>query len=202
MFSRKGAFIMHLFLEGPVQTGKSTLIRECIQPYLHKAGGFSCQRLWREGIPCGYRITSPRELQLDAPYSPELSGIFLYHFGNESRKDPSVFETLGISMLEQTEGCSLILLDEIGGSELLIPSFRTRLYEILAGSIPCIGVLKLADKAKFMGKTAGYPGTVVEFNEQLRKDLHEKFGASVLSYNPACRDALKKEILQFTERIF
>lgn len=193
---------MHLFLEGPVQTGKSTLIRECIKPHIHKVGGFSCQRLWQGGIPCGYRITSPRELQLDAPYSPDLSGIFLYHFGSESRKEPSVFETLGISMLEQTQGCSLILLDEIGGSELLIPSFRTKLYEVLAGPIPCIGVLKLASKAKFMGKTAGYPGTVVEFNKQLRKDLREKFSASVLTYDPACIDARKEEIQRFTERIF
>lgn len=192
---------MHLFLEGPVKTGKSTLIRDCIAPYIDQIGGFSSQRLWRDGSPCGYRLAQADELDLDAAYCSELSNIFSYHNGQSFKKEPSVFEKQGVALLEQALGKPLVLLDEIGGSELLVPEFRQKLYEILAGTC-CIGVIKLADKAAFMSRTAGYPGKVVDYNLQLRKDLSEKFGAKILPYNIQKRDALKQEIEEFLEGIF
>lgn len=162
---------MHLFLEGPVKTGKSTLLRQCIEPYIEKTGGFSSQRLWQDGRPCGYRLVPAENLRLDQPYEPGLPGIFTYHHQSDWRKDPAVFETLGVQLLSNLSDCELILLDEIGGSELLVPAFREKLYEVLSGPLPCIGVLKLSSKAAFMSRTSGYPGQVVDYNRQLREDL-------------------------------
>ena len=193
---------MHLFLEGPVQTGKSTLIRECIAPYIDQIGGFSSQRLWQDEKPCGYRLAQASELSLDAVYHPGLSDVFTYHNGDAFKKDPSVFIKRGVEFLEQAGDKPLILLDEIGGSELLVPEFRNKLYEVLSGATCCIGVLKLADKAAFMSRAAGYPGEVVDYNRQLRKDLSDKFGAKILSFRIEEKNALKQEIEKFLEGIF
>ncbi len=193
---------MHLFLEGPVQTGKSTLIRQAISPYIDHLGGFSSQRLWQDGRPCGYRLLPAHELQLDAPYAPGMSGIFMYHHKDTSFKNPDVFATLGVKLLEESAGKKLILLDELGGSELLLPAFRSKLYEILEGPIPCLGVLKLPSKAKFMSRAAGYPGQVVQYNLQLRQTLSERSTGRILGLNSENREALRQELSFFLDNIF
>lgn len=193
---------MHLFLEGPVRTGKSTLIRQCIAPYIRQIGGFSCQRLWQDARPCGYRLAPADELALDAPFTPDAPGIFLRHSPQPPHKDLSVFDTLGVKLLEESEGRPLILLDEIGGSELLVPSFREKLYEILAGETPCIGVIKLSSKAGSMSRAAGYPGEIVDYNLQLRRELEERFGGEICLFQRERREELKSKIEVFLQRIF
>lgn len=193
---------MHLFLEGPVRTGKSTLIRQCIAPYLHQIRGFSCQRLWLDGTPSGYRLAPAEETALDAPLLPDTPDIFLSYQNNPPKKDPSVFAGLGTMLLEQAKGAPLILLDEIGGSELLVPAFRKKLYEILSGPSPCIGVLKLASKAGSMSKAAGYPGTIVEYNLRLRRDLKEVFSGEICYFEPERREDVKTRIESFLKPIF
>ncbi|MFR7986350.1 MAG: nucleoside-triphosphatase [Clostridia bacterium] len=193
---------MHLFLEGPAKTGKSTLIREEIAPYVDRIRGFSSQRLWMDGRPCGYRLTPASQLQLDAEYFPQMSGVFTWHNGEESRKNPEVFEQLGVSLLEETSGAPLILLDEIGGSELLVPLFRKRLYEVLSAPIPCIGVLKLSSKAGFMIQAAGYPKEIVALNKHLRDWLLQSGRARILSFSSQNREVIRKEIKQFLKEVF
>ena len=193
---------MHLFLEGPIQTGKSTLLRECLAPYSQLLGGFSCQRIWKEGQPCGYRLTAASDFCLDTEYQPGLEDIFLYHFGEISKKDPSVFELKGVQLLEHTKNRPLILLDEIGGAELLSPSFKQTLYHILEGSIPCIGVLKLSSKAGFMSPVSGFPGEVIDHNLQLRQKLSQIPGCKLISFSRENKASIKKEIQIFLEKIF
>lgn len=193
---------MHLFLEGPVRTGKSTLIRQCITPWLSQMGGFSCQRMWENGSPCGYRLTAACEIALDAPFDSQAPGLFLWHREHGTEKYPQVFETLGIQLLEEAKNSSLILLDEIGGIELRVPVFRQKLYEILTGPVPCIGVLKLADKAGSMGRNSGFGEQLVRLNLQLRRDLNERFQGKILTFSPEKRETLQMEIRSFTEQIF
>ena len=177
------------------------MIRECISPYIEQIGGFSCQRLWHEKRPCGYRLVPAGDLKLDALYSPKLGGVFAGHIGDVSLKDPSVFETLGEDLLSSAAGKPLILLDEIGGSELLVPAFRTKLYQVLESSC-CIGVLKRADKAEFMSRAAGYPGEVAAYNRRLREDLVQRFDARIVAFGSGKELAARLEIKKFLERIF
>ena len=59
----------HLFLEGPIQKGKSTLLRELLAPYMNEVGGFTSQRLLdSEGETVAFRIGSARSTPLTAPY--------------------------------------------------------------------------------------------------------------------------------------
>lgn len=175
----------HLFLEGPIQTGKSTLLRRCLAPYRDRLGGFSSQRLVRPGEPpAAYRITEADDFCLQREPDLTLPGIFQIRTPHGAEKHPEVFAEYGVSLLERAAGRDLILLDEIGGSELLVPEFHRALYRLLAGSTPCIGVVKLNEKARSMSRTAGWPNTVSAANRELRTAIRERFDGEILLFDP------------------
>jgi len=189
----------HLFIEGPIQTGKSTLLRKCLYPYKSQLGGFSSQRLMNENeLAAGYRITEATDFCLQQKPNFSLPGIFQKKAEEGSKKNPEVFENYGVMLLEKSNAYPLILLDEIGGAELLYPNFYRKLYEILEGDIPCIGVIKLNEKARFMSQEAKYPSDIVSLNLKLRYDIINKFDGKVISFN----DNSEKEIKEFLCGIF
>lgn len=195
----------HLFLEGPIQMGKSTLLRELLRPYKGMIGGFASQRMLNdEGMTIGYRIGPADSTTLTIPFTEgrDLPGVFrIIHEDGTSEKFPEVFDTYGIELLDAAKGKKLILLDEIGGAELLNAGFRKALYDVLAGEIPCIGVIKLNSKASSMSKTAGYSSAVIEYNTQLRDRLTSEYGGQILSFKRDDTD-LKKEAEDFICGIF
>lgn len=152
----------NLFFEGPVRTGKSTILRHALLPYLPDLGGFVVQRLLDpDGVPIAYRLMGMEEirragcdsetrfLSVDAPYpQPEdeaLSNIFLW--SSPRRFDATVFETFGVECLQSSTN-KVILLDEIGGVDLLCPGFLDALRTVLRSATPCIGILKELEKAR------------------------------------------------------
>ena len=195
-----------LFLEGPIQTGKSTLIREILGEHLQECGGFTSQRLVDStGETRGFRIGPAATTPLTAPLggmrpgpapavdpaffhgmdpsqvndsvpeasplpqpeylltSPDgsiYSGIFKYFDRMGSvHKDQEVFDVLGTFLLTSSKGRPLVLLDEIGGSELLSVPFRTALYDLLTSGVPCLGVIKLEKNARRMQRSYGFDST-------------------------------------------
>jgi hypothetical protein len=152
----------NLFFEGPVRTGKSTILRRALLPYLPDLGGFVVQRLLdNDGVPMAYRLMGMEEirqagfdtetqfLSVDAPYpQPEdeiAANIFLW--SSPRRIDTNVFETFGVDCLKASTN-KVILLDEIGGVDLLCPGFLAALRTVLSSDTPCIGVLKELEKAR------------------------------------------------------
>lgn len=209
--------IRHLFLEGPVQTGKSTLIQTLLANHLpcHRCrpeviAGFTSQRLTLRGADplkraestafadtedptVAYRIV-PAMSPLTEPFDekmldgkPAENGIFRYiDADGNSHKYPDVFDALAARL---TATClsglkklpRIILLDEIGGAELLNDSFREVLHEIIAGDIPCIGVIKREESAAHMISTASYDNSVLDLNRRLR-ELIIKNDGSILRF--------------------
>ena len=188
----------HLFWEAFPQTGKSTLLRKYLEPYKSKLGGFSSQRLWEDDFPRAYRLVPAGDFQLDANYSPDMENVFRYH----REKHPEVFRNYGTSLLRDASNHPLALLDEIGGAELLVPEFRTELYNLLRSDTPCIGVLKLSDKARFMQKTAGYTEDVISYNEQLRDFLKSLPDCRLVTFDRDNPEEAITAIEDFLERIF
>ncbi len=136
---------MYFFLEGPKRIGKSTLIRQALAPFEAWVAGFCVQRLFKDGKICGYRaIALCNELMpVDGIYEPEMEGVFLY----EGQYFPDVLE-MQIDKAQricEEESCHIILLDEIGGSELISSKFMSTLYSILDLGKPCVGVIKAID---------------------------------------------------------
>ena len=155
--------ISNLFFQGPVRSGKSSALRRELLPYLAELGGFVVQRLLDDGgSPVAYRMVSLDQirqmgeaggalfLEVDAPYSAVVrdgkSGIFLFTSPREVRKE--VFETAGVRCLQAAQGSKLVLLDEIGGVDLLCPLFRQALVALIRRNVPCIGVIKEIEKAR------------------------------------------------------
>lgn len=195
----------HLFLEGPIQMSKSTLLLQLLAPYKGLIGGFASQRMLNdEGRTIGYRIGPAESTSLTIPFSEgrDLPGIFrVIHKDGTSEKFPEAFDEYGVSLLKSSEGKKLILLDEIGGAELLSSEFDKALCDTLADKTPCIGVIKLNSKASSMSKTAGYSSIVTEYNNRLREKILNEYSGSILPFRRS-DDILKKEIEEFLCGIF
>lgn len=195
--------IRHLFLEGRIQSGKSTLLRKKLQPYMDSIGGFASQRLLDDsGSTIGFRIGKASATPLTASFSKEYSGIFRTTDKDGTvHKYPEVFDEEGIKYLTENQGKRLILLDEIGGAEMLSPLFYRELNNVLYGSIPCIGVIKLEESAAHMSRTADYDESVLKLNRRLRHLITEELGGKILQYERNII-SIEKEIEEFLCGIF
>lgn len=191
----------HLFLEGPVQEGKSTLIRRLIQPFLDQTGGFSSQRLL--DVSCetlGFRIAPAAEaLELTKEYQTDLTGVFLAFQNGKAVKAPEVFLETALQSLNNSGGKKLILLDEIGGMELGVPEFREALYRVLSGPVPCIGVLKLEEKNRHMCEQAVIDKSCLTWHQVLRRDLTEQFDAELIPFARNVETEAEHRITSFLE---
>lgn len=194
----------NLFLEGPIQTGKSTLLRKLLKPYMAQIGGFTSQRLLNpEGKTIAFRIGPAAGTPLTAPFSDKYDGIFRITTDEGNHlKYPEVFDNEGIKYLTENHGKKLILLDEIGGVELLNEKFRKTLYEILDGNTPCIGVIKLESKARSMSASVGYDkNSLAEYNKELRHMIKEKYDGSIL-YFKRNDNKTEEKVKEFLHKIF
>lgn len=173
----------HLFLQAPVQSGKSTLLQEAMEPYRQYIGGFVSQRLKDEALnTVGFRLADYNEYpKLTAPFCDSLSDIFLKRTADETFFDLSVFENRAIKIIEDTKkDKKLILLDEIGGGELKSEIFRDYLYKLLGENNNCIGVLKIPKAAANTGRGIGTP--LEDVNLMLYHKM-EEYNTEFMDYN-------------------
>ena len=138
---------LHLFLTGPMGCGKSTAIAAALGAALPRCGGFLTTRQRdAQGHATSFFLQSPdgqrREKIIDCASSPV-------------QIDRDVFETLGVELLRQAQPAPFVVLDEIGGFELLCPGFSRALEELLSSDVPCIGVMKGAGPANAMIRRLG-----------------------------------------------
>ena len=84
-----------------------------------------------------------------------------------------VFEDLGIQLLEQAKQFDYVILDEIGGFEVLSDSFLEVLMALLQSEIPCIGVMKGAAPVSKMIQKLGLGEVYVQRAESLRNWIRQ-----------------------------
>lgn len=154
-------FMNNLFIEGPIQTGKSTFIRKVLRdvfgPSLEGVAGFTSQRLTDAGGQLlGFRL-APAEAALTVVCDPAATdNVFKQFTPTGTRVDMNVFETAGIRYMDEALEAAkagqaqVILLDEIGGHELASEAFRRKLYQVLDSEYPCVGVVKSPDNTRRM----------------------------------------------------
>ena len=124
---------MHVFLTGPVQIGKSTLLRaslDALQP--QKLGGFRT-------VSAQPQADASRPVYLHPACSPDelhesANRIGIRRPGLGIVSFPAAFETAGLAALAGAEDCDLLLMDEIGRMEPLAQAIRShprvRLIEV------------------------------------------------------------------------
>ena len=193
----------HLFLEADSGAGKSTLIRKVIAPYIGEIGGFTSQRLQNENDETiAFRIVPAQDLRLAVPYEDTPESIFrIITEDVRGLNKPEIFESEGLKYLTDNQGKKLILLDEIGGIELRNDAFREKLHEVLAGDIPCIGVIKQNQKAARMSCQDGKTPVTVQYNMELREKMLNEYGCKILQFERN-NAMVETEINEFVKMIF
>ncbi len=166
-----------LFLTGPSGIGKSTIIRQALGPALAYAGGFVTERVSDgEGRLLGYELLPAAAAMSGTAYQ---SWRFLDYSGSVPAKGNEVFRNQGVRLLQEAEYYPFVLLDEIGGFEMLIPQFRNALAELLNSEQPIIGVLKGAENAASIKRRFGLGDKFTQLTDNLRAVLG-KDGDTVL----------------------
>ena len=179
-------FMNNLFIEGPIQTGKSTLIRKVLRefygPSLEGVAGFTSQRLTdADGQLLGFRLAQA-DAALTVVCDPAAADNVFKHFTpTGTRVDMSVFETAGIRYMDEALKAAkagqaqVILLDEIGGHELASDAFRQKLYQLLDSEFPCVGVIKSPANTKRMDDSLLALNDELHSHLTITKDFAEAF---------------------------
>ena len=133
---------MNYFLQGESGIGKSYLLQEVLTEYASILEGFTVQRLYLDEKFMGFRacvFQGKFEGQI-GEYQPDQSGIFISPKG----RDLSILEDMILQVKDRClkPSCQIVVLDEIGGIELVSQRFMNALYAILNSGKFCVGVLK------------------------------------------------------------
>lgn len=127
----------HLFLTGEKGVGKSTLLQKALCGYPGRVGGL---RTLRTDACCpgswSVHLFGPGEEPI-----PRAENL-LFVCGGPQEDTPARFDRLGCRALQRSEGCSLLVLDELGPHEARAASFRGAVLELLDGDTPILGVLQ------------------------------------------------------------
>ena len=132
---------MHVFLTGPVQIGKSTLIAaalDAIEP--ERLGGFRTVSAKPEADGSRPVYLHPAAAQDLFCNAHNRVGIRRPALGITSF--PDAFETAGLAALADAEDCDLILMDEIGRMERHADAYSARIRTLLDGVVPILGVVQ------------------------------------------------------------
>ena len=122
---------MHIFLTGPLQSGKSTAIARYLVGRPEAPGGFRTH--WdRAGGRLTLELLETGETLSVATMEPH--GV---------RADRAAFDAAGERLLSAPAGRrSLLLMDELGFLERCSPVFQRAVFTLLDGPTPVLGVLR------------------------------------------------------------
>lgn len=149
-----------LFLTGPMGCGKSTAIRAALGDAIVHCGGFLTRRCREPAL----------HFTLETPDGSRKE-TFLDFSTGRPEPDLLVFSGLGVHALQGT----VLILDEIGGIELLNPDFTAALETVLRRDIPILGVMKGDGPGgaliQALGLTEQYRLAASRLREFLRSDV-------------------------------
>lgn len=188
-----------LFLTGNSGEGKTTLLFQCLKPYRAVTGGFFSQRLVSEsGDTVGFRLASANEeWEPKICYQDGLTNIFLKRTKEGMVSFPEVFQKEGRELLTSHGDHKLILLDEIGGVELLIPEFMEAVYACLNGPKPCIGVIKSRNNFAMMMARNGGNSSAFHLRDELEESVRMSLHNQLLTYHRKDEEAVREKILKY-----
>ena len=148
----------HLFLTGSIGCGKSTAITVALGEKITQCGGFLTRRYREPNLH--FRLESP---------DGQHSETFLDFSDGKPRLNMDVFSQSGVSLLRG----DILVLDEIGGIELLCPEFAAALEQVLRADIPVIGVLKGIGPAGALVEALGLSEAYIRAADRLRSQLRD-----------------------------
>lgn len=159
----------HLFLTGVSGIGKTTIIRQALGSAAGYAGGFITERVTDgDGRVEGFDLY-PASAAIG---HDGFDGLRFLDLGTTPpRKDNEVFRESAAQMLREAGFYPFVMLDEIGGFEMLIPQFRNELAQLLNSDAPIIGVIKGAENAEELRTSFGLGEKFTMLTDNLRAVL-------------------------------
>ena len=159
----------HLFLTGVSGIGKTTIIRQALGSAAGYAGGFITERVADgDGSVEGFDLYPVAA----AIGHDGFDGLRFLDLGTTPpRKDNEVFRESAAQMLREAGFYPFVMLDEIGGFEMLIPQFRNELAQLLNSDAPIIGVIKGAENAEELRASFGLGEKFTMLTDNLRAVL-------------------------------
>lgn len=158
---------MHIFLTGPIQIGKSTVIRKVLTALDVTPGGFVT------GFGAE-RYQTDRSLYMNAAWLPPSydRGHTVVRFGGGQppQADAAAFDRLGCGLLAQSRPwAQLLLMDECGQLEKNAASFRQAVMDCLDQPVPVLGVLKQTS-SQWLEQIAAHPAVTVMVVSEANRD--------------------------------
>ena len=155
----------NLFLTGSVGCGKSTSIAAALGEAMSGAGGFLTVRQRDDtGRAVAYWLKRP---------DGSDGQVIIDYYAKPYTMHMEVFETFGVELLEQAKQYDYVVLDEIGGFEVLSDAFGNALMSLLKSDVPCIGVMKGEGPASKMIQKLGLGDAYVQKAEVLRRWMRQ-----------------------------
>ncbi|MCR4431126.1 MAG: nucleoside-triphosphatase [Tepidanaerobacteraceae bacterium] len=204
----------HLFLQGEIGIGKSTLIRKAVLPYLNDAGGYFVQRIYLGENQKKYMGFAVKPLDNDKNYQlsisidnlAEVKGLFLFcNTDGIWQQIPGAFAKAATDFLKNAllQRKKLIIMDELGGMELEDNLFSDMVFNVLDGTVPVLGVLKSFGNIEKLRKAAGGKFDVaIEKVLQVCNKIKNLREVDILTLTDKTNFAPEKRLKLFMERVF
>lgn len=191
-----------LLLRGESGIGKSTIIKELVEPYAERFDGYEVHRyVPDEGEePLGFEI---------APFNSHCTtttAMTREEF-DTGCKDKNLFLSRGIDGVMQRRLDVLeaeiprlidrdgpLVVDEIGGMELTSEVLRERLIDSIGTGKPVIGVLKSIKRLKRLDKLTKGKRITPSMQADFIKELKEQSTVKVLEVTPSNKEFIKRYI--------
>ena len=132
---------------------------------------------------------------LTATYQAEASDLFIKKSDTGWQKDLHVFQTTAITLLN--EKTPLKCLDEIGGTELLVPEFLNALYALLESDVYCVGVIKSPQNLTSMMTRVEMKKQEAIKLQKLHKDMTQQFHSVIVELTAFNREEVKLALKNF-----
>lgn len=162
---------MDLFLEGPSFVGKTSLLLQVVSGYSLR--GLFVERRWRADRVDSFWLCDARILtDVSAPKAPLMETDIDFN----RTWYPEIFSSLGVHLLDNTLQAAadeVILLDEIGGIELLNDVFFEKLLRVLQMKNKIVGVYKSDHNAVRQAKRLDVRGEYFQRRKLLREVIEK-----------------------------
>ena len=160
--------IMHVFLTGPVQIGKSTRIRAALRALgIWQPGGFLT--VSSEPLADGSRTVHLIPAARPDTLLLEENRVGIRCMGRGIVSFPAVFESAGVAALQGAEASPLIVMDEIGRMERKAADFSARILALLDGETPILGVVQQKADTPLADAVRSHPNVhLITVTEQTR----------------------------------
>ena len=189
----------NFFLEGDKFVGKSTLIQQVIKDMKIPVDGFYVNRMINEQQEIvGFELRSASELSLvQNEISERKEHCFIVNKNGEKRRDLTVFDGFGRKLLSKASiSENIILLDEIGGVELLSDSFAEDLYQIFKLPKKIIGVFKSEKNYQNQKLHTSKKLEITQKREHLKKVILESDG-EIMTLTQKNRQLIQEKLRYF-----